>query len=229
MSNHSDKIYNGLCVECLSNYSKVLNEKQSEINKLVEEMRNLTFPHLEVTMIPRDEVPKLQVENTRDDLLNNIFINKSLKEDLKEEISNVIAPKKIGRPKKVKIEDESKWNKKKVDDANKVLREQSRLPNKDFKVLNEAKKVLKEQEILARKELQEEGRIFQEQNKNNEVYQKYNSESEKNKRKEQIRLKKEKVVILDLPLYPKRTRGRGKSLKTLEKEKALKEAQNNVK
>ena len=36
----------------------------------------------------------------------------------------------------------------------------------------------------------------------------------------------EKVVELE-PLYPKRTRGRGKSLKTLEKEKALQEAQKN--
>ena len=164
MSNHSDKIYNGLCVECLSNYSRILNEKQSEINKLVEEMKNLTFPHLEVTMIARDQIPKLQVENTRDDLLNNIFINKNIKEELREEIENVIPKKKIGRPKKIKIE------------------EVKNQPKFDSKKVEEAKKVLLEQQELA---------------------------------------EKEKVVILDIPLYPKRTRGRGKSLKTLEKEKAL--------
>ena len=167
MSNHSDKIYNGLCVECLSNYSKVLNEKQSEINKLVEEMRNLTFPHLEVTMIPRDEVPKLQVENTRDDLLNNIFINKNLKEDLKEEISNVIPKKKIGRPKKMKVEE---------------VKDQ---PKFDLNILEEAKKIVKQQTDLEIQLVKDEDK----KNRDN--------------------------------TYPKRTRGRGKSVKTLEKERLL--------
>ena len=115
MSNHSDKIYNGLCVECLSNYGRILNEKQTEINKLVNEMRNLTFPHLDITMISKSEVQTIQVENTRDELMTNIFptqkmlekkdeILKSIKEELKEEISN-IPKKKMGRPKKVLLID----------------------------------------------------------------------------------------------------------------------------
>lgn len=172
MSNHSDKIYNGLCVECLAEYSRILNEKQTEINKLVEEMRNLTVPHLVTSMLPREQVPTLAVENTRDDLISNIVKSKDLKEELKEEISKVIPRKKIGRPKKVL----PKIN---------IIELIKNTPQYDSIKVEAAKKILKEQR----------------------------------------KLKKEKVVVEE-PLYPKRTRGRGKSLKTLEKEKALKEAQN---
>lgn len=195
MSNHSDKIYNGLCVECLSNYGRILNEKQTEINKLVNEMRNLTFPHLDITMISKSQVQTTQVENTRDELMTNIFptqnmlekkdeVLKSIKESLKEEISN-IPKKKMGRPKKIQSEkdgDKPKWNYGKLLEASKTLEKQDKLVNKDSKKIFEAEKILEEQKNL--------------------------------------------IVQAE---YHKRTRGRGKSVKTLEKEKALQEAQNNTK
>ena len=96
MSNHTDKIYNGLCVECLSNYARILNEKQTEINKLVNEMRNLTFPHLNITMISKSQVQTTQVENTRDELLTNIFPTQNMLEK-KDEVLKRLFRKIVSR------------------------------------------------------------------------------------------------------------------------------------
>lgn len=193
MADHSDKIFNGLCVECISDYTEILNQKQSEINKLVEEMKNLRFPHLEITMIAREEVQKLQVENTRDDLLNNIFINKNLKEELKEEIQNVIppkVPKKIGRPKKVKD------------------------PSPPIQYDNEKAEKWDMMEVARLKEaLAKQGEYELEWLKRCE-------EIERPKNNDQN--KKDRVELV-LKEFPKRTRGRGKGIKTLEKEQAMRE------
>jgi len=57
---------NGICLLCLEDYCKTINEKQNKINELVAEINNISLPHLTAVIKVNAKTRKVQVKKPAD-------------------------------------------------------------------------------------------------------------------------------------------------------------------